>query len=72
VTVPVRAESLADSMSDYLIRQIDAAPNVDVSYHVQVADGVGTGHLESLVLQDTASGARWSVPADALFALIGS
>ena len=72
VTVLVRARSLADSMSDYLIRQIDAAPNVDVCYRVQVADGTGTGHLQSLVLEDTASGARRSVPADALFVLIGS
>jgi thioredoxin reductase (NADPH) len=45
---------------------------VDVSYHVQVADGSGTRHLESLILEDTASGARRSVPADALFILIGS
>ena len=50
VTILVRAESLADSMSDYLIRQIGATPNVDVRYRVQVADGTGTGHLESLVL----------------------
>ena len=72
VTVLVRARSLADSMSDYLIRQIGAAPNIDVCYRVQVADGTGTGHLQSLVLQDTASGARRSVPADALFVLIGA
>ena len=72
VTILVRAESLADSMSDYLIRQIGAAPNIDVCYRVQVAGGTGTGHLQSLVLQDTASGARRSVPADALFVLIGS
>ena len=72
VTILVRAKSLADSMSDYLIRQIGSAPNVDVCYRVQVADGTGAGHLESLVLQDTGSGARRSVPADALFVLIGS
>jgi thioredoxin reductase (NADPH) len=72
VTILVRAPSLADGMSDYLIREIDAAPNVDVRYHLQVADGTGTGHLESLVLEDTASGARHSVPADALFVLIGA
>jgi thioredoxin reductase (NADPH) len=74
VTVLVRTESLADTMSDYLIRQIRAAPNIDVRYHVQVADGTGdgTGHLRSLVLTDTASGARRSVLADALFILIGS
>ena len=72
VTVLVRAGSLADSMSDYLIREIGSAPNVDVCYRVQVADGTGTGHLESLVLADTVSGARRSVPADALFVLIGA
>jgi thioredoxin reductase (NADPH) len=74
VTVLVRAKSLADSMSDYLIREIGAAPNVDVCYRVQVADGTGTGtgHLQSLVLEDTVSGTRRSVPADALFVLIGS
>jgi thioredoxin reductase len=72
VTILVRTKSLADSMSDYLIRQIGSTPNVDVCYHVQVADGAGAGHLESLVLQDTLSGARRSVSADALFVLIGS
>jgi len=73
VTVLVRAPSLAASMSDYLIRQIGATPNVDVHYRVQAdGAGAGTGHLESLVLQHTASGARRSVPADALFVLIGT
>ena len=32
VTILVRAGSLADSMSDYLIRQISATPNIDVCY----------------------------------------
>jgi thioredoxin reductase len=73
VTILVRAPSLAASMSDYLIRQIGAAPNIEVCYHVQVADGTGTGgHLQSLVLEDTASGPRRTVPADALFVLIGA
>ena len=72
VTVLVRGESLADSMSDYLIREIDAAPNVGVTYRVEVVDGAGSDHLESLVLEDRESGARRSVPADALFVLIGS
>jgi thioredoxin reductase (NADPH) len=72
VTVLTRGQSLADSMSDYLIREIGATPNVNVCYRVQVAGGTGTSRLDSLVLQDTASGVRRSVPADALFVLIGS
>ena len=74
VTILVRASSLAVGMSAYLIRQIGAAPNIDVRYHVQVASGTGTGagHLQSLVLEDTVTGARHAVPADALFILIGA
>ena len=59
-------------MSDYLIRQIAATPNIDVCHRVQVVGGTGTSHLQSLILADTATGARRSVPADALFVLIGS
>jgi thioredoxin reductase len=72
VTILVRAQSLAGTMSDYLIRQISATPNIDVCHRVQVVDGTGGDHLQSLVLADTVSGARRSVPADALFVLIGS
>ncbi|HEY7262789.1 MAG TPA: FAD-dependent oxidoreductase [Trebonia sp.] len=73
VTILVRAPSLDASMSDYLIRQVSATPNIDVRYQVQVVDGTGTraGHLQSLVLQDTVSGARRTIPADALFVLVG-
>src|SRR5215471_8339367 len=72
VTILVRSQSLTDSMSDYLIREIDAAPNVEVRYGVQVTGGTGTDHLESLVLEDRQSRVRRTVPADGLFVLIGS
>jgi thioredoxin reductase (NADPH) len=72
VTVLVRSPSLTETMSDYLIREIDAAPNVDVRYGVRVAGGTGTDHLESLALEDTKTRVRRSVPADGLFVLIGS
>jgi thioredoxin reductase len=72
VTVLVRGHSLAQSMSDYLIRMIGAAPNIEVAYGVQVVGGAGTDRLESLVLEDRASGQRRDVPADGLFVLIGS
>jgi len=72
VTIVVRAQSLADSMSDYLIREIDAAPNIDVLYGAQVVDGSGTDHLESLLLEDRRTGTRRTVPAGGLFVLIGS
>src|SRR5262249_14868635 len=64
--------SLAASMSDYLIREIDAAPNVDVRYRCEVAGGGGSGHLEQLLLRDRDSGQTEQVPAAGLFVLIGA
>ena len=72
VTIVVRSPSLTSSMSDYLIREIGAAPNVDVRYGAQLAGGTGTDHLEALVLEDTKTRMRQHVPADGLFVLIGS
>jgi thioredoxin reductase len=72
VTILVRGPSLAASMSDYLIREIEAAPNVDVRHHVQIVDGSGTSCLESLTIEDLNTGVRRAVPADGLFLLIGS
>jgi len=72
VTILVRSQSLTESMSDYLIRETDAAPNIEVRYGVQLVGGTGADHLESLVLEDQQTRTRWSVPADGLFVLIGS
>jgi thioredoxin reductase (NADPH) len=72
VTILVRSTSLAASMSDYLIRQIEAAANVDVRYRCEVAGGGGSGHLEQLLLRDRDSGEAELVPAAGLFVLIGA
>jgi thioredoxin reductase (NADPH) len=72
VTVLVRGRSLTASMSEYLIQEIEAAQNIDVRYHTRVVDGGGEGRLEHLVLEDTSSGLTETVPAAALFVLIGA
>jgi thioredoxin reductase (NADPH) len=72
VTVLVRGPSLAESMSEYLIREIDAAPNVAVVHNTEVIDCAGEKYLQTLVLHDRAAGTRHEVMADALFVLIGS
>jgi len=72
VTILIRSQSLAASMSDYLIRQIEAAPNVEVRYRCEVAGGGGSGHLEQLLLRDRDSGETELVPAAGLFILIGA
>jgi thioredoxin reductase (NADPH) len=72
VTILIRSQSLAASMSDYLIRQIEAAPNVDVRYRCEVAGGTGRGHLDQLLLRDRDTGQAELVPAAGLFILIGA
>jgi len=72
VTILVRSQSLAASMSDYLVRQIEAAPNVGVRYRCEVAGGGGSGHLEQLLLRNRDSGETELVAAAGLFVLIGA
>jgi thioredoxin reductase (NADPH) len=68
----VRGGALGASMSDYLVRTIDTADNIDVELHTSVIDGHGTGRLEELVLQNSTTGDARTVPAAALFVLIGA
>src|ERR687894_1696877 len=48
VTLLVRGSSLVAGMSDYLIKEIEAAENVTVRFNCQVVDGGGEGRLERL------------------------
>ena len=72
VTMLVRGESLAASMSDYLIQEIQNTANIAVRLHTQVIDGWGEGRLHGLVLEDGQSGATERVTAAGLFVLIGA
>jgi thioredoxin reductase (NADPH) len=72
VSIVVRRRSLVESMSDYLIKEIGAAPNLDVRLHRQVVDGGGDGRLQHLVLRDLESERDERVDADALFIMIGA
>ena len=72
VTLVVRGDSLSAGMSDYLVREIEAAPNVRVRLGARVVGGGGEGRLEHLTIQDARSGATETVGAAALFVLIGA
>jgi thioredoxin reductase (NADPH) len=72
VTMLVRGPSLAETMSDYLVRELEATANVTVRYHTEAVDGHGDGRLSGLTLKDHTSGATETVPATALFILIGA
>jgi thioredoxin reductase (NADPH) len=72
VTMLVRGPSLRASMSDYLVRQIEAIPTISVRTSTEVVDGDGNEHLEHLTLRDNSTGATESLPAQWLFVLIGA
>jgi thioredoxin reductase (NADPH) len=72
VTVLVRGESLAASMSAYLIAELERTPNLEVRLRTRVAAADGAGRLERLTLAHTGAGATETLPAAALFVLIGA
>jgi thioredoxin reductase (NADPH) len=72
VTILVRGSSLAESMSHYLIQELEAAPEVTVRFRTEVVAAEGTDRLDSLTLCDLTTGERWTEPADVLLVLIGS
>jgi thioredoxin reductase (NADPH) len=72
VTILVRDGALGQSMSDYLVQEIEHAPNIAVRLHTEVVDGHGDRRLERLVLRDRRSGVTGDVPAAALFVMIGA
>jgi thioredoxin reductase (NADPH) len=72
VTVLVRGNSLAATMSDYLIREIDASPMITVRLNTEVTGADGSERLEHLTLHDAAAGRTETVAAAALFIMIGT
>jgi thioredoxin reductase (NADPH) len=72
VTILCRGSSLADSMSRYLRDEIAAAENIEVRLGTEVVDGGGESRLEHLTIRDRPTGETATVPAAALFLLIGA
>jgi thioredoxin reductase (NADPH) len=72
VTLLVRRSTLAASMSEYLLKEIDALPTVNARFDTTVVRGHGTEQLRGVTVKDVRSGAEEQLDADALFVLIGS
>jgi thioredoxin reductase (NADPH) len=73
VTLLVRGPSLAASMSDYLIAQLEATRNVAIRYHAAVLGGREVdGCLAGLTIGDPRGSDAAEVSAAGLFVLIGS
>lgn len=72
VIMLVRADSLAKSMSQYLIDQIGATDNIDVWTHSSVIETKGDASLESIVVKNSVTGETQTLPTQLLFIFIGA
>jgi thioredoxin reductase (NADPH) len=72
VTILIRGESLAATMSAYLIEQIRVIPTITVRNFTEVVSAAGTDHLTHLTLRDNRTRTTEEVAADTLFIFIGA
>jgi thioredoxin reductase (NADPH) len=72
VTMLVRGAGLAATMSNYLITEITSNPAISVQVQSEIVDGGGSGGLATLTVADHTTGRRTTLPATALFVLIGA
>jgi thioredoxin reductase (NADPH) len=72
VVMLVRGPDLRRGMSEYLVARIEAIPNIEVRTCTDVLEAAGDGRLERLVLGDTRTGERETVPTSRLFVFIGA
>ncbi|HJY66225.1 MAG TPA: NAD(P)/FAD-dependent oxidoreductase, partial [Streptosporangiaceae bacterium] len=71
VTLLVRGHDLGASMSQYLIDQVSAIPNVDVRVRTQVTALEADDRLRTVIVRTGDSAEPVPLPADALFICIG-
>src|SRR5579862_1540886 len=72
VTMLVRGDSLAATMSQYLIDQIKETPNIQVWAHASIVEAHGESHLEEISVLCSDSNKIERVPANAMFIFIGA
>lgn len=71
VTIVVRRKALAETMSDYLVREIEATPTITLQPSTTIVGGGGGGRLEWLRMRN-AAGEEWDAPAEGLFCMLGA
>ena len=72
VTMLVRGQSLAATMSQYLIDQIAATPNITVHCRACVVEAHGESNLEAITVADLETETSETVPTKSLFIFIGA
>jgi thioredoxin reductase (NADPH) len=72
VTIVVRGADLTATMSHYLFSRILTRPGIRVLTRTRITELAGGERLESVSVEDLTGGARESLPASALFVMIGT
>ena len=72
VQIVVRRDTLRDTMSRYLIDQIEKTPNIRLRPRIEIERVEGQGRVERVALTSLDDGSRQVEEADALFVFIGS
>ncbi|MER6944273.1 FAD-dependent oxidoreductase [Nonomuraea sp. NPDC000554] len=72
VTMLVRADGLARSMSGYLVDEIAAAPNITVRPYTTLVGADGSDRLKRITLHDATTGRLTTEDAEHVFTFIGA
>jgi thioredoxin reductase (NADPH) len=72
VQIVIRRDSLRDTMSQYLIDQIQKTPNIRLRPRTEIARVEGDGHVERVALTSLDDGSCAIEDVDALFVFIGT
>jgi thioredoxin reductase (NADPH) len=72
VLIVVRRESLCETMSKYLVDQIEKTPNIRLLPLTEIERVEGEGHVEQVTLKTLNNGASRAEAVDALFVFIGT
>ena len=72
VHVLVRGESLADSMSDYLLSRLEKDPAITIHYCTEMTALHGEETLEAITIRDRSTGDDWKLNTRAVFVMVGA
>ncbi len=72
VIMIIRGASIASSMSQYLIDQIGATPNIEIWPNTEIREVLGKNHLEYLKIRRKDSDIEETIKTSALFIFIGA
>ena len=72
VLLVVRGNNIANKMSDYLSRRVEAQENIEILYNTEIRKMSGGKKLEQIELENTKTGERRVVRTPAVFSMVGA